>query len=299
MTYLPDAPDFIIKPVNWGAAFSQRYDPDNGRAVLPMPVQKLIVHHSASNQPSMDLASEAAFMRALEGYGEARDGAACEYNFLVYPSGRVFGGFGETRGAHCNSVDPSQKRAYNSTAFGICWIGYFHPNVNDTPTDAAIGGFRKLITWLINSGRMTDDVLQHRIGNGQPGWYGHRDVWGTACCGDLLYPMLSDIIKLDNGPPTPPPPPPPVGDDDMPMPCGFIRCNQGITGHHIDGSEYACPVDGTVFRINPGGTIQWVHGGETDSSAAVMTAAGQPTHFWNTDVDDPDVFGRLVGDKPA
>lgn len=100
--------------------------------------------------------------------------------------------------------------------------------------------------------------------------------------------------------PQPVPPAPPVGDDDMATPCGFIVCGAGTIGHHIDGSEYACPVDGTVFRVNPGGTIQWVHGDDMDDTVAVMNAAGARVDTWNdgAPVAKPDAFGRLVGDKP-
>lgn len=109
-------------------------------------------------------------------------------------------------------------------------------------------------------------------------------------------------------PPSPPPPPVPtpvphpplpIGDDDMPTPCGFIVCNAGTLGHHVDGSPYWCPVDGTVFRVNPGGTIQWVHAGEQEDTAAVLRAGGNRDDTWQGAVGKPDVFGRLIGDKPA
>jgi len=99
--------------------------------------------------------------------------------------------------------------------------------------------------------------------------------------------------------PGPGPTPPPPGDDDMPTPCGFIQCNAGTTGHHVDGSGYSCPVNGTTFRVNPGGTIQWVHAGELDDQVAILNAAGARTDTWNGAVGSPDSFGRLVGDKPA
>jgi len=93
-------------------------------------------------------------------------------------------------------------------------------------------------------------------------------------------------------------PPEPEGDDLMAQPCGFITCNTGIVGHHVDGSEYACPIDGTTFWVSPAGTIQWVHGGELDDKMAVERAAGRKTDTWNGPVGRPDNFGRLEGDKP-
>ena len=55
----------------------------------------------------------------------------------------------------------------------------------------------------------------------------------------------------------------------MAQPCGFITCNAGVAGHHVDGSDYSCPIDGTTFWVSPAGTIQWVHGGELDDKKAV------------------------------
>jgi hypothetical protein len=92
---------------------------------------------------------------------------------------------------------------------------------------------------------------------------------------------------------------PPGEDDLMAQPCGFIQCNNGIAGHHIDGSEYRCPIDGTTFWVSPAGTIQWVHGGELDDKIAVESAAGRRVDTWNTPVSAPDNFGRLEGDKPT
>lgn len=101
------------------------------------------------------------------------------------------------------------------------------------------------------------------------------------------------------GAPDPNPPQPP-GDDDMPTPCGFITCNSGTVGHHVDGSQYRVSIDGTYFRVNSGGTLQWVHDGpELSTMQSVMAGAGLRSDTWNTPVGDPDVFGYLVGDVPG
>jgi len=299
MTWCPDAPSFVVPPEGWGAAYAYRYDPANGRTVI-VPgsgSHKLVIHHSASNQPPPG--QEAAFSRQIEAYGESRDGAACEYNYLLYPSGVLHGGFGDTRGCHASATDPATGGAYNSSSIGICFIGYFHPPYDDEPTPEAIATFQAWLGWMVSSGRLTDEVLSHGDPySGNPGYYGHRDIWGTACPGDTLYPKLPEIVQISGAPIPGPEPTPPSGDDDMPQPCGFIQCNQGTTGHHVDGSEYSCPIDGTTFWVSPGGTIQWVHGGEMDDKMAVERAAGRKTDTWNGAVGAPDNFGRLAGDKP-
>jgi hypothetical protein len=207
MTWCLDAPPFVVAPTEWGAAYASRYDPDNGRPVIT-PCTKLIVHHSASNQPPPG--QEAAFSQQIEAYGESRDGAAIEYHYLVYPSGVLHGGFGDTRGCHCNATDPMTGSAYNSSAIGICFVGYFHPPYNHQPTPEAIATFQEWLTWMINSGRLYPDVLTKAGSAGQPGWYGHRDVAGTACPGDVLYPMLPEIIQVTGNGPAPSP-----GGEDM------------------------------------------------------------------------------------
>lgn len=208
MTWCPDAPSFVVPPEGWGAAYASRYDPANGRPVI-IPATKLVVHHSASNAPPPG--QEDLFSQQIEAYGEGRDGAACEYNYLLYPSGVLHGGFGDTRGCHASATDPSTGSAYNSSSIGICFIGYFHPPYNDQPTQAAIGTFQAWLGWMLDTVRLTDDVLTRAPSSGQPGWYGHRDVWGTACPGDTLYPQLPSIIKVGSAP-TPGPTP---GDDGM------------------------------------------------------------------------------------
>jgi hypothetical protein len=291
MTWCPDAPPFVVAPLGWNSALWQRYDPDYGRDVIT-PCTKLMIHHTASNVPNPG--DEADFTRQIEQYGESRDGAAVEYSFLIYPTGACHGGFGDTRGCHSAQTDPSAGVNYNSTAIGVAFVGYFHPPHNDQPTDEAIATFQSWLDWMIGSGRLLPDVLVASGWNGAAGWYGHRDVFATACPGDVLYPRLGDIVQL----PSESPHPPETGDDFMAQPCGFINCNAGVVGHHVDGSDYACPVDGTTFWVSPAGTIQWVHAGEQGTKSSVEAAAGRRTDTWNTPVGNPDTFGRLEGDKP-
>jgi len=187
VTWCPDAPPFVVPPLGWNSALWQRYDPDYGRQVIT-PCHKLMVHHTASNAP--EPGGEADFTRQIEAYGESRDGAAVEYHYLIYPSGVCHGGFGDTRGCHSAQVDPSAGVNYNETAIGVSLVGYFHPPNNDTPTAVAVDTCRALVDWLVGSGRLTGDVYAQASWNGAAGWYGHRDVFATACPGDVLYPTL-------------------------------------------------------------------------------------------------------------
>jgi hypothetical protein len=183
----------VLPPTGWGAAHADRYDPANGRQVI-VPASKLMVHHTASNQP--EPGGEEAFTRSIEAYGESRDGAAVEYHYLFYPSGVCHGGFGDTRGCHSAQTDPSAGVNYNETAIGVTFVGYFHPPYDHQLTTAALDTFQAWLAWMIDSGRLEPVALQRAPGPGAPGWYGHRDVFATACPGDNLYPRLPDIIQL-------------------------------------------------------------------------------------------------------
>jgi hypothetical protein len=201
MTWCPDAPAFVVPPLGWGSALATRYDPDYGREVIT-PCSKLIVHHSASNQPAPG--DEDDFTRQIEAYGESRDGAAVEYHYLIYPTGVCHGGFGDTRGCHSAQLDPAAGVNYNSTAIGVCFVGYFHPPYDHQPTAEAVATFQAWLEWMTGSGRLTADVLEPASSSGAAGWYGHRDVFATACPGDVLYPQLPDLIRLPSTPATPP-----------------------------------------------------------------------------------------------
>jgi hypothetical protein len=105
---------------------------------------------------------------------------------------------------------------------------------------------------------------------------------------------------LPDPPPLPPTPPDPPSGDDMATVIGFIQCNAGTQGRHIDGTVYECPVDGTTFFVTPGGQLQWVRTPQQLSTKmAVLSSAGLRADIWNTPVGDPDVFGNLEGDVPG
>jgi len=92
----------------------------------------------------------------------------------------------------------------------------------------------------------------------------------------------------------------PIPEDDEVTPIGFITCNAGTVGHHVDGSTYTVPVDGTTFYVMPGGGLQWMRDpNQLSTKVSVIGGAGLRTDTWNTPVGDPDVFGILAGPKPG
>lgn len=123
-------------------------------------------------------------------------------------------------------------------------------------------------------------------------WTRQRDL--TSQTWDL--PTWLSFVDEHRGQTHPPQPP---GDDDMPTPIGFVTCNAGTVGHHVDGSEWRAPVDGTTFYVMPGGGLQWMRTpDQLATKVSVLSQAGLRTDTWSTPVGDPDVFGILVGAKP-
>jgi hypothetical protein len=234
-----------VAPLGWNSALWQRYDPDYGRQVIT-PCSKLMVHHTASNVPTAG--DEADFTRQLEAYGESRDGAAVEYHYLIYPTGVCHGGFGDTRGCHSAQTDPSAGVNYNETAIGVSFVGYFHPPNNDQPTAAAVATFRAWLEWMVDSQRLAPEVVEQAPWNGAAGWYGHRDVFATACPGDVLYPQLGDIIAL----PGPGAPAPDTYEEEARMAATYT-VNYGTDAGLPDGAVYEL-VHGTKRLV---GSDEW------------------------------------------
>ena len=157
-------------------------------------------------------------MRNVEAYGESRDGAKVEYNWVVMPSGRVYAGFGDGRGCHCSAKNPATGQTFNYTAHGICLPGDFYTAGRDTPTIAALDSLADLFVFLIGSGRASSDCLEleparNGVPTSAPGTFGHWGLAATGCPGARLFdqlPAVLDQVAAELGAPPAP------GGDDMP-----------------------------------------------------------------------------------
>lgn len=92
----------------------------------------------------------------------------------------------------------------NWDCIGIVLNGYFHPDVNNKPTQAQLTSLKELLDNL---------STQHpEFPADQSGVFGHRERAATACPGDALFPYVKEYReKLGQvnwgGTPTPEPPP--------------------------------------------------------------------------------------------
>jgi hypothetical protein len=195
-------PSWITPPAAWGSAYVDFYAT---RSPLATPTPKIVIHHSAGAAPPPD--GEAQWMRNVEAYGESRDGAKIEYNWVIFPSGRVYAGFGDGRGCHCSAKNPATGQTFNYSSHGICLPGDFYTAGRQTPTSAALSSLADLLVFLIGSGRASTDCLElEPARNGQPtadpGTFGHWGLAATACPGDRLFdqlPAVLDVVAAELG----------------------------------------------------------------------------------------------------
>ena len=136
---------------------------------MRLPATQVFIHHSVTqvtNDPYAD-------MRAIEAVGLERFGQF-PYSFAVHPKdAMVLEGCGLLRGAH--------TARWNSTSFGVCWIGNYEERA---PKVEQVDATRQLIHDLQAAGHLIPGADIH----------GHLDVYATACPGRKLYDLL-DLIR--------------------------------------------------------------------------------------------------------
>jgi len=190
----------VITRAQWGTAHEAFYR-DQPRIG---PVARLVCHHTASSQPANPDES-AGFVRTMEAYGG--DGRWIEYHALIDPFGQVFEGYDvRSQGAHCNQKPPGSSSSFNTTSLGLCFIGYFWPNVNDVPTPEALGAGARWVADRVLAGDLDAAVLDHAPNPNAAGWRGHHETGAaTACPGTLLdngdlAAMMAEARQLTTGP---------------------------------------------------------------------------------------------------
>ncbi|MCA1700881.1 MAG: N-acetylmuramoyl-L-alanine amidase, partial [Actinobacteria bacterium] len=193
----------VAPRVDWGANESLRYD-SAGKEIWPAafyPVQKLIVHHTATQNNDPD---PAATVRSIYYYHAVTQGwGDIGYNFLIDEAGRIYEGrhtFDYPSGssptgedAAGNGVTAAHAYGYNSGTVGIALLGTL---TDQDATPAARNALEQLLAWESErhgidpqgSGVYTNPVngTQKAFAN----IAGHRDVVATECPGGVFYSTL-------------------------------------------------------------------------------------------------------------
>jgi len=162
---MPKIEDTVHKYLDEGRSWYQRKLTD---------ITKIVVHHSAAKQDGRQ--TNESVLRLIQGWHSAKGWPGLSYHFVIMPDGTIF----QTN----NFSDITWHDGTNNNSLGILVHGYFHPDVNEHPTQKQLASLKELLDWLCtenpNFPADQDDV------------YGHRDIMATACPGNNLYPYVVD-----------------------------------------------------------------------------------------------------------
>jgi hypothetical protein len=155
---------------------------------MSLPVDRVFLHHTVTRVTD-DPVADAGVVNDVD---QGRFNKV-SYSWLVHePSSSWIECEGLHRGAH--TID-NAGHSLNYTAFGVGVIGNYQNDVEGVPT---IKPSSTLLTLI------ADGIREYVLPHVKTDWtlLGHRDVYATACCGDLLYPHLAVIRKLIDHPGT-------------------------------------------------------------------------------------------------
>jgi hypothetical protein len=196
----------VIPRSGWGADESLRFD-SNGNEIWPpafYPVQKLIVHHTATQNNDPD---PAATIRSIYYYHAVTQGwGDIGYNFLIDEAGNIYEGRysrasapGESptgQDLNGNGVTGAHAQGYNSGTVGIALLGTL---TNQDATPAARSALERLLAWEADEHGIDpqgSSLYTNPVSGTQakfPNIAGHRDVAATECPGGTFYATLPTI----------------------------------------------------------------------------------------------------------
>ena len=193
----------VISRAGWGADESLRYDASGEVIWAPdfHPVQKLIVHHTATSNNDTD---PQATIRSIYHYHAVTQGwGDIGYNFLIDEAGNVYEGrysreyaAGETPTGEDLSnrgVTGGHAVNFNAGTVGVALLGTL--TSRDT-TAAARDALERMLAWKAERHGLDPEAtsLYTNPVNGTqktiPNISGHRDVSSTECPGDTFYATL-------------------------------------------------------------------------------------------------------------
>ena len=196
----------VINRTGWGANEAYRYDANGDVLWVPdfHPVQKLIVHHTATSNgdpdPDATVRSIYYYHAVTQGWGDIG------YNFLIDEAGKMYEGrysreyaAGESpTGEDLNNrgVTGGHALNFNAGTVGVALLGTL---TSRDATAAARDALERILAWKAERHGLDPEAtsLYTNPVNGTqktiPNISGHRDVSSTECPGDVFYASLPSL----------------------------------------------------------------------------------------------------------
>lgn len=146
----------------------------------------LTVHHTASKLND----TEDAILKSIFDIHHVKNGwSGFAYQYFYIPKRFTKGYTGKWIKLN-NDTDVTWHDTINWDSIGICIHGYYHPDVNHSLEPEDFANIKKMLDWLCNE--------NPQFPAAQSNVFAHRDRSATACCGDYLYPYISEY-RTKNG----------------------------------------------------------------------------------------------------
>jgi N-acetyl-anhydromuramyl-L-alanine amidase AmpD len=137
-------------------------------------IKKITIHHSAMAQDGRQ--TNDSVLQTIMNIHSGHGWAGLSYHFCIMPDGSIY----QTN----KFEDITWHDTINSDSIGVLVHGYFHPEVNDRPTNKQLVSLKELLDWLCTQNPAFPASQKDVVG--------HRERSATACPGNLLQPYVEE-----------------------------------------------------------------------------------------------------------
>jgi hypothetical protein len=156
-------------------------------------LNRAVIHHTASagDYNTGSQSTSASNVRGLQNYHmDANGWCDVGYHFLVDKLGNIFAGRFDS--GNFNVFVQGAHDSCNGNSFGFTCMGYFHPPYNQQTTTALKAGLKQIIAGRMPGGWNPKGTGTTYCSGVVDKVLGHRQVYATACPGDILHNQTKD-----------------------------------------------------------------------------------------------------------
>lgn len=164
-------------------------DPKSGRT--PTEVKHCIIHHSAGSNSDTNYTNVVRNIYLFHTQSNGWDDIG--YNYLIAQDGTIYKGRDPQNFGDQDNIQGAHFCSKNAGTMGICLLGNFNTT---SPRDTALASLQRILTFKLHKEDLSAyDQFNHpnELGTALDVIAGHQDGCATACPGDSLYGLLSDI----------------------------------------------------------------------------------------------------------